>query len=216
MRKREKLIALTAVVFVMCWLSTVAHSQAPPITTPPPSVGQMGGACCLGGQPDVKEGQPCTILHQVGPRENLHILSAYYYGDPRGWRRIYNLNRDKIRNPNIIYQGQILFIEVPPCWTPRYSFDEFMMLEEQRRQAIGKPGKKKAPVVEEEQILERKKVRIETGPEEGPPSQEGEAGRTSPRVRIRTGEERRRERVPERRTEREGEREAPTPRREGG
>jgi|GEM_PF-2084087 len=192
MLKRKNLVTLTVAVFVLCWLSLPAHSQGPPTTTPPPDSGQVGGACCSGGQPDVKEGQPCTILHQVGPGENLHILSAYYYGDPRGWRRIYNLNRNKIRNPNVIYKGQILFIEVPPCWTPRYNFDEFMMLEQQRKEALAGPGREKTKVIEEEQTLEQKKVQIKMGEEEGAAGEgegverEGGAGR----VRIRMpGEE---------------------------
>ncbi len=188
MLKRRNLVTLTVAVFVLCWLSLPAHSQAPPQTTPPPGSGQAG-ACCSGGQPDVKEGQPCTILHQVGPGENLHILSAYYYGDPRGWRRIYNLNRNKIRNPNVIYKGQILFIEVPPCWTPRYNFDEFMMLEQQRKEALAGPGRERTKVIEEEQTLEQKRVQIKIDEEEGPAG-EGEREGDSGRVRIRRpGEE---------------------------
>lgn len=183
MLKRENLVAVMVAVFVLCWLSLPAFSQAPPETTAPPSDFQGRGACCPGGQPDVKEGQPCTILHRVGAGENLHILAAYYYGDPRAWRRIYNLNKEKLRNPNIIYKDQILAIEVPPCWTPRYNFDEFMQLEKQRRELLSKPGRKKTKVVEKEERMEVKKVQIKTGEEEVAPAEEGE-GEEEGRVQI--------------------------------
>ncbi|MFO8058016.1 MAG: hypothetical protein R6V10_12035 [bacterium] len=200
MLKRENLVAVMVAVFTLCWLSLPAFSQNPPETTAPPSEfqGKQGkGACCPGGQPDVKEGQPCTILHRVGAGENLHILAAYYYGDPRAWRRIYNMNKEKLRNPNIIYKDQILAIEVPPCWTPRYNFDEFMQLEKQRREILAKPGRKKTKLVEKEERMEIKKVQIKTGEEEGEEAAEGEGeggsgeGEGSRRVQIETegGEE---------------------------
>ena len=29
-------------------------------------------------------------------------------GDGNKWREVYNLNKDKIKNPNLIYPGQVL------------------------------------------------------------------------------------------------------------
>jgi hypothetical protein len=91
-----------------------------------------GGVCCNGGVAQAPAGQQCVLLHRVGPGENLHILAAYYYGDARAWQRIYNLNRKSIANPNKIKVDQILRIEVPPCWTPRFDLQEFLRLEEKR------------------------------------------------------------------------------------
>ncbi|MFQ5881075.1 MAG: LysM peptidoglycan-binding domain-containing protein [Candidatus Methylomirabilales bacterium] len=62
---------------------------------------------------------PVEALHQVQPTDNLHLLAAYYYGDARQWARIFETNRDAIKNPNLIHPGQIFRILLPPGWTPR-------------------------------------------------------------------------------------------------
>jgi hypothetical protein len=90
----------------------------------------------------IPAGQKCLLLHQVGPGENLHILAAYYYGNARAWRQIYNLNKKSIKNPNRIRAGQIIKIEVAPCWTPRFDLQEFMRLEQRRAELIRRPGQK--------------------------------------------------------------------------
>lgn len=38
----------------------------------------------------------------------LWCLSATHLGDAQAWRRLYEANRDKIRNPDLIYPGQVL------------------------------------------------------------------------------------------------------------
>jgi|GEM_PF-1619323 len=68
------------------------------------------------------------VLHQVSSKENLHILAGYYYGDPRQWKKIYQANRSKIRNPNRLTVGQILRIPVPQDWSPRYAYNEWFQL----------------------------------------------------------------------------------------
>ena len=40
----------------------------------------------------------------------LWKIAAALYGDPHRWREIYEANRDKINNPNLIYPGQQLVI----------------------------------------------------------------------------------------------------------
>ncbi len=51
-------------------------------------------------------------VHIVEAGENLHLLSAEYYNNARLWYRIYNANRDRIEDPNIIHPGQKLLIPV--------------------------------------------------------------------------------------------------------
>lgn len=94
------------------------------------------GVCCNHGVSQIPAGQQCMLLHQVGPEENLHMLSAYYYGNARGWRRIYNLNKKQIRNPNKIIVGQVLRIQIAPCWTPRFPLDEFLRIEAKRAETM--------------------------------------------------------------------------------
>ena len=55
---------------------------------------------------------PPKTLHRVLKTENLWEIANYesIYNDPWEWRKIFEANRDKIRNPNLIYPGQLLVI----------------------------------------------------------------------------------------------------------
>jgi nucleoid-associated protein YgaU len=55
---------------------------------------------------------PPKSSHQVLEGENLWSISNYesVYNDPYQWRKIYQSNKDKIVNPNLIYPGQKLVI----------------------------------------------------------------------------------------------------------
>lgn len=49
-----------------------------------------------------------AATHTVAPGENLSSLAQQYLGDRTKWREIYELNKDVIKNPNVIYVGQVL------------------------------------------------------------------------------------------------------------
>lgn len=53
--------------------------------------------------PDTYTVQRCDYLIKIAAREEI-------YGDSSHWRRIFEANRDKIRNPDLIYPGQELVI----------------------------------------------------------------------------------------------------------
>ena len=53
---------------------------------------------------------PEPFLYEVKGNDNLHWLAAKFYGDPRQWGRIYDANREKVRNPNVLRIGQQLLI----------------------------------------------------------------------------------------------------------
>lgn len=86
--------------------SSVQQSDLPP------------GATYQGGQ----------VLHVVLAGENLHLLAAYYYGDPRQWARIYRENRSVIPNPGVLRVGQKLRISVSEGWQPVVSYQEWFRL----------------------------------------------------------------------------------------
>ena len=46
--------------------------------------------------------------HTVVPGDNLWNIAKAYLGSGSRYTEIYNLNRDKIKNPNLIYPGQVL------------------------------------------------------------------------------------------------------------
>lgn len=48
-------------------------------------------------------------LHVVKKKETLSSIAHQYYG-VRNWRKIYEANRDRINDPNVIYPGMELVI----------------------------------------------------------------------------------------------------------
>jgi hypothetical protein len=79
------------------------------------------------------------VLHKIASeQENLHLLSGYYYGNTRQWKKIYQDNRDIIKNPNRLPVGQTIRIQVGEGWRPRFSYQEWFNLA--TRNGEWKPG----------------------------------------------------------------------------
>lgn len=57
-------------------------------------------------QPPAGGGTTYTVVKG----DSLWKIAKRHYGDPLKWPVIYNANKDKIRNPNRIYPGQVLVI----------------------------------------------------------------------------------------------------------
>ncbi len=51
-----------------------------------------------------------TGTHVVQPGDTLWAIAKKYYGNGAQYPKIFNANRDKIKNPNLIYPGQKLVI----------------------------------------------------------------------------------------------------------
>lgn len=53
-----------------------------------------------------------TVVERTKNTDSLWLIASYdfIYGDGRLWRKIYEANKDKIKDPNIIIKGQILTI----------------------------------------------------------------------------------------------------------
>lgn len=65
----------------------------------------------------VKYGEePATYVVKYNPRDRdcLWKISQRTYGNPRLWPLIYVANKDKIRDPDLIFPGQVLVIPVKP------------------------------------------------------------------------------------------------------
>ncbi|MBI3814910.1 MAG: hypothetical protein HY279_10680 [Nitrospinae bacterium] len=73
------------------------------------------------------------VIHNVSAGDNLYLLSAYYYGNARQWEKIFNENRDIIKNPNVLEIGAKLKIPVDAEWSPRYSIEEFRKMTEKEK-----------------------------------------------------------------------------------
>ena len=66
---------------------------------------------------DVQTGSSSTVpdaqnagmrTHVVAAGESLAKIAEQEYGDAKQWRRIYDANRDTVKDPDLIYPGQTL------------------------------------------------------------------------------------------------------------
>lgn len=57
-----------------------------------------------------KDGSPKTKTYTVVKGDCLWNIAKKFYGDGSKWTKIYNANKSKIKNPNLIYPGQKLTI----------------------------------------------------------------------------------------------------------
>ncbi len=48
--------------------------------------------------------------YTVKSGDSLSKIAKHLYGDANAWHKIYDANRDKIKNPDLIHPGQVLTI----------------------------------------------------------------------------------------------------------
>lgn len=74
---------------------------------------------------DVRSGSSSTAPEARAPAANVRTytvvsgdslskIASREYGDAKKWRAIYEANRDKIENPDLIHPGQVLSIPSEP------------------------------------------------------------------------------------------------------
>lgn len=54
--------------------------------------------------------EPAEQTYTVASGDSLSKIAKKFYGDPSQWRRIFEANRDLIKNPDLIHPGQTLKI----------------------------------------------------------------------------------------------------------
>ena len=71
------------------------------------------------GEQPMAYGEPAAVtslysstgrMHSVQRRDTLYSLARLYYNDHRQWKKIYEANRERIANPNMIKVGMNLVI----------------------------------------------------------------------------------------------------------
>jgi len=114
-------VGIVAGYLVIATMAGSAHAQG--FLNPSPS-GMVQDMLPPGA---VHEGT--QVLHPItSSQENLHLLAGYYYGNTRLWKKIYNANRNLIKNPNRLPVGQTLRIQVDAGWQPRFAYQEWFQL----------------------------------------------------------------------------------------
>jgi len=54
--------------------------------------------------------EPEARTYTVVSGDSLSKISKHFYGEANHWRRIFEANRDVIKNPDLIHPGQVLKI----------------------------------------------------------------------------------------------------------
>jgi len=92
------------------------------IGQPPKLPNEIAGTGALEVKPVVIKEEPMKVVpkklaekpavHKVKKGECLWYIAGYseVYGNPLKWPLIYKANKDKIKNPDLIYPGQVLVI----------------------------------------------------------------------------------------------------------
>ena len=65
-----------------------------------------------GGSSSSAPAESSAQTYTVKSGDSLSKIAKHFYGDGNKWHRIYEANRDKIKNPDLIHPGQELAI--PP------------------------------------------------------------------------------------------------------
>jgi len=63
-----------------------------------------------GGESSTAPSSSAGTTYTVKSGDSLSKIAKAQYGDASKWRRIYEANRDKIKNPDLIYPGQEFII----------------------------------------------------------------------------------------------------------
>ena len=184
--KRERILLAIVSLFVLLLSGVVLAQESGSTTKAVPEAGATANAIPASEAPTapaveapaapaapVKEQMPSKVvkLHEVKSGEDLHLISAYYYGDARQWKKIWELNKKEIRNPNRIEIGQILKVEVEPGWQPKFNMDQYLS-----QRGVGGLGKKAVSNKKTTYVREREEVHATATPRllEEAPAQGGQ------------------------------------------
>jgi nucleoid-associated protein YgaU len=63
-----------------------------------------------GGSSTAPSAEPVEQTYTVVSGDSLSKIAKKYYGDAKKWRRIFDANRDIIKNPDLIHPGEVLKI----------------------------------------------------------------------------------------------------------
>jgi len=68
---------------------------------------QSGGSSTAPRAPDAP---PEITTYTVVSGDSLSKIAKHFYGDANQWRRIWEANKDHVKNPDLIHPGQVLTI----------------------------------------------------------------------------------------------------------
>lgn len=84
-----------------------------PEDKPKPSFSNVqggGSSTAPSAPPPTPSAAPAPRTYTVAAGDSLSKIAKKLYGDANQWKRIFEANRDQIKNPDLIHPGQVLKI----------------------------------------------------------------------------------------------------------
>ncbi|MGH8122425.1 MAG: LysM peptidoglycan-binding domain-containing protein [Rudaea sp.] len=82
-----------------------SNVQSSSTTLPPPSKPDFSNV-----QSGASTVSAAVQTYTLVAGDSLSKIARHFYGDANQWRRIFEANTDKIKNPDLIHPGQVLTI----------------------------------------------------------------------------------------------------------
>lgn len=95
------------VVTVKGKVDSVEHSEKIAL-----ALGNVEGVSKVDNQLEVEKPAPKATYHTVEKGDSLSKISKEVYGDPMKYNAIFEANKPMLKDPNLIYPGQVL--RIPP------------------------------------------------------------------------------------------------------
>lgn len=61
-------------------------------------------------QPAAEKAVPAPRSYTIKSGDSLSKIAKQFYGNAQDWQKIYQANKDKIKNPDLIHPGQTIII----------------------------------------------------------------------------------------------------------
>ncbi len=74
------------------------------------ALGNVGGVASVDDRLSVKKEQPEAEFYTVKRGDSLSKIARRFYGDPMKYKKIFEANKPMLKDPNLIYPGQVLRI----------------------------------------------------------------------------------------------------------
>jgi len=86
--------------------------------------------------------QPASGHYTVQAGDTLASIALRFYGNPADWQRLYQLNRSEVKNPNLIYRGEVLNVPAhltasTATYTPRHAASTVLAASSQFSGTLG-------------------------------------------------------------------------------
>ena len=81
-----------------------------PVSAPQPQTRTQSPGQSVPGSNVQKPAAPSQRDYTIQSGDSLSKIARQFYGNANDWQKIYEANKDKIKDPNMIYPGQKIII----------------------------------------------------------------------------------------------------------